>query len=188
MGDARRHGSAAFSAPTRCLVRGIALSLTLWTLAQVWPDSWCLADDEMQAPVEAEEERIIEVESIGRWLRAPFSPDELTQLQAGAIKVGGHYCGCYDQPTRQYPYSIVVIATPRGDLITRPEGVETSVRFTLLAVRHGERYCDVESEHCFGSFPDICSFTDYRYGPYLAQYFPTCKMDDDEQTVMTHGR
>jgi hypothetical protein len=74
---------------------------------------------------------------------------------------------------------IVLLRTPKGDLVTRPEPRESAVSFTALAVRYGTQYCDVEAEEsCYGSFADICEFTDFRYGPYLAEYFPTCKSDE----------
>jgi hypothetical protein len=51
--------------------------------------------------------------------------------------------------------------------------------FVRLAVRRGDLYCGPESNaECFGRFTDVCDFTDYRYGPQLAPYFPTCKSSD----------
>ena len=53
-------------------------------------------------------------------------------------------------------------------------GVDTVI--TRLAVRHGDRYCDVDSEdQCYGTFAHPCEFSDFRYGRQLAPYFPTCK-------------
>jgi hypothetical protein len=178
MDCARRHGKLT-RALTDVHIRGFAMPLALLALAQAWPDNSCLAGGTLETPNPSDAAPVVEVESVGRWLRARFSSDELLQVQTGDIEVERQHCSCYDQPTRHYPYSLVVITTPRGDLIARPEGAETSVTLNLLAVRHGEWYCEVDSQHCFGSFLDVCSFTDYRYGPYLAQYFPTCMQDED---------
>ena len=55
------------------------------------------------------------------------------------------------------------------------------VRFKDLAVRFGNRYCELDSEQtCFGTFSSPCDFTDFRYGPHLSVYFPTCKSDETE--------
>jgi len=70
----------------------------------------------------------------------------------------------------------VLFTTPRGDLVVRPEGGENMAKFTPLAVRTGDQYCKVESEeNCYGSFANVCEFTDFRYGPLLQPFFPTCK-------------
>jgi hypothetical protein len=90
-------------------------------------------------------------------------------------------CSCYDEPSKHYPYSIVVFKTAQGDLVTRPERREGALTFSPLALRFGTRYCTVESEQdCYGSFSHPCEFTDFRYGPYLAEFFPTCKSDEIE--------
>ena len=91
-------------------------------------------------------------------------------------------CGCYDQPSKHYPYSIVVFKAAERELVTRPERREGALTFSPLAVRYGTRYCAVESEQdCYGSFPHPCDFTDFRYGPTLAEYFPTCKAAGDDR-------
>lgn len=110
------------------------------------------------------------------WLKGRFSEAELKGLQPDDLQLESHYCGCYDEPTAHYPYPLVVLRTPRGDLVTRPDSHEGAVSFAPLAVRHGDRYCEVESEHvCFGTFAEPCDFTDFRYGPHLQPFFPTCK-------------
>jgi len=89
------------------------------------------------------------------------------------------YCGCDDQPNKHFPYSVAVFKSANGDLVTRPERGELAVTFTALAVRFGDRYCDIDSEQpCYGSFSHPCEFTDFRYGAYLEQFFPTCKSDE----------
>ena len=91
-------------------------------------------------------------------------------------------CGCYDQPSKHYPYSIVVFKAAERELVTRPERREGALTFSPLAVRYGTRYCAVESEQdCYGSFPHPCDFTDFRYGPTLAEYFPTCTAAGDDR-------
>ena len=90
-------------------------------------------------------------------------------------------CSCYDEPSKHYPYSIVVFKTAQGDLVTRPERREGALTFSPLARKFGTRYCTVESEQdCYGSFSHPCEFTDFRYGPYLAEFFPTCKSEEIE--------
>jgi hypothetical protein len=126
-----------------------------------------------------------EMEGISAWLTARFSPSELDVLQASDLTVEAHLCGCYDKPKKHYPYRMVVIKTPKGDLIARPENREVSVSFTALAVRRGDQYCDVDAESsCFGSFSDACDFSDFRYGPHLSIFFPTCMLDETE-TIAT---
>jgi hypothetical protein len=73
----------------------------------------------------------------------------------------------------------LIFSTPKGDLIGRPDRKGFDTVITRLAVRHGERYCDVDAEdQCYGSFPSPCKFSDARFGAQLAPYFPTCKQLD----------
>lgn len=69
----------------------------------------------------------IEMHGISEWLTARFSPSELEALQVGDLTVEPHFCGCYDKPKRHFPYRMVVIKTPKGDLVARPENREVSV-------------------------------------------------------------
>ena len=112
------------------------------------------------------------------WLKVRFSDAELQQLQAGDLRMESYYCGCYDKPIKHFPYSIILLRTPKGDLVARPDMKDVAVSFTPLAIRYETRYCDVDSEECYGSFSHVCDFTDFRYGPYLAKFFPTCKSAD----------
>ena len=115
------------------------------------------------------EGRKAELHRVSPWLR--------TQLSE-ANRFESYYCSCYDEPIKHYPYPIVVLKTPNGDLVARPEGTDGTLFFTPLAVRYGNRYCEVGSEtDCYGSFAHPCEFTDFRYGPYLAEFFPTCKSE-----------
>ena len=122
--------------------------------------------------------KTIHLNAFSSWLEVRFSETELQRLPAGELRTESHACSCYDTPTKHYPYLIVVLTTPKGDLVARPEQREDTLSFTTLAVRHGTRYCDPEAEDsCYGSFSDVCEFTDFRYGPYLAPFFPTCRSD-----------
>jgi hypothetical protein len=58
------------------------------------------------------------------------------------------------------------------------------VSITPLAVRTGDRYCEVDSEdQCYGTFAHPCDFTDFRYGPYLKEFFPSC-VPGEKQTAL----
>jgi len=128
----------------------------------------------------------LEAAGMTDWLKARFSEIELEAMPHEQLRVESYACGCYDQPTRHFPYRIVSLKTPRGDLITRPEGQETVVHFIALAVRYGDLYCDAQSEEsCYGTFAHPCDFTDFRYGRNLAPFFPTCRSDSDGTTART---
>ena len=89
--------------------------------------------------------------------------------------VEAHDCSCADKPEPHFPYRIVLFITPKGDLVARPEAHEKMAKITLLAVRNGEQHCNLDSEEqCYGLFANVCEFTDFRYGPTLEPYFPTC--------------
>jgi len=110
------------------------------------------------------------------WPSTRFFASELQGLQLGDFQVEAHFCGCNDKPNKHFPYSLVLLKTSKGDLVARPERLEGAVTYTPLAVRRGNLYCELESEtQCYGSFPDPCDFTDYRFGPNLEPFFPTCK-------------
>ncbi len=122
-----------------------------------------------------------DIEGVSVWFKRKFSETELRTYRAEDFRIESHMCGCYDKPEPHYPYLLVFFSTPKGDLVGRPDrrGLDTII--TRLAVRHGERYCDVESEdECYGSFSDPCDFSDFRYGRILAEYFPTCKSVDPD--------
>lgn len=125
-----------------------------------------------------EQVQAIKIEEVSRWLKARFSDSELEVLSRDGLQLEARFCGCDDQPTAHFPYAVIVVSTPKGDLIGRPDSVEGSVRITPLADRYGTRYCEVGSEDaCYGSFADVCQFTDFRYGSHLQPFFPTCKPD-----------
>jgi len=113
--------------------------------------------------------------------RAALPQADLEALRPDDPKAQWYDCGCYDQPVKHFPYSIVVFKNEAGDLVTRPERREGALTFSPLAQRHGDRYCKLDSkEDCYGSFSHPCDFTDFRYGPYLSEYFPSCKSEERE--------
>ncbi len=156
----------------------ITLVSTVAALALMAGSANCLADDPtMQTDPPTQ---IGAIQQVGRpdWPRARFSANELQGLNLQNLEMEPHFCGCYDKPNKHYPYLVVLLKTSQGDLVTRPERMEGAVTYMPLAVRRGSQYCELESEKpCYGSFPDPCEFTDFRYGPHLAPYFPTCKAD-----------
>lgn len=150
------------------------MSVSLWLLCA----AQCFAQDSKTAPQYTEQSKMIDMMGISSWLSARFTQDELEALHPGELRIESHYCSCYDRPRKHFPYVVVLVTTPKGDWVARPEGVEAMMRFTALAVRFGDLYCDVGSENnCYGSFLQPCDFTDFRYGPYLEAYFPTCKAE-----------
>ena len=109
-------------------------------------------------------------------MNARFSQSEFEALSVKDFGMEAHHCSCADQPEPHFPYRVVLFTTPKGDLVARAEAHEQTARFTPLAVRKGDQYCQVEAEEqCYGSFASVCEFTDFRYGPTLEPYFPTCK-------------
>jgi hypothetical protein len=126
--------------------------------------------------LEQEPAHVSSLEGVSEWMMERFSESEIAALSAEDLGVESHLCSCADKPEPHYPYRIVLFTTPRGDLVARAEAHEQSPRITPLAVRNGEQYCTLESEEpCYGSFATVCEFTDFRFGPLLAPYFPTCK-------------
>ena len=137
-----------------------------------------LAKDSTTQKNEATQNGPTEPDDLAVWPRARFLASELQALRLGDLEVEAHLCGCYDKPNKHFPYALVLLKTAKGDLVARPERLEGGVAYMPLAVRRGNQYCELESEaQCYGSFPDPCDFTDYRYGPNLAPFFPTCKAE-----------
>ncbi len=129
--------------------------------------------------------RTFDVQGVSLWFKSRFSEAELAALGPEDSRVEAHSCSCYDNPRPHFPYRIVLFITPKGDLVGRAESQESAVNITPLAVRKGNRYCEVESEEqCYGAFEHPCDFTDFRFGPYLQEFFPSCKADD-RQTALT---
>ena len=144
----------------------------------VGPDSRAGCRDTKANP---DTKRIIAIGGLSLWLKGRFSEAELAALRPEDLDIESHYCGCYDKPKAHFPYTFFLLRTPKGDLVARPDSNEGALTFALLAVRYGDRYCQVESEEdCYGSFQEPCDFTDFRYGPYLKEFFPTCKSEETE--------
>jgi hypothetical protein len=156
----------------------ITLVSIVAALALVAVSSGCLANDSTAQKDETIQNGATKLDGLSVWPRARFLASELQGLHLGDLEVEPYFCGCYDKPNKHYPYSIVLLKTSKGDLVTRPERLEGAVAYMPLAVRRGNQYCELESEkQCYGSFPDPCEFTDFRYGPHLAPFFPTCKTE-----------
>jgi hypothetical protein len=152
--------------------------LSLWLALLVWP-VLSRAHDLAAHHDRAEGAAAIGVGALSLWLEARFTQAELAQLRPEDLELEPHYCGCYDRPKAHFPYPLVLLKTPKGDLVARADSREGAVSFAPLAVRHGDRYCELESEHvCYGTFAEPCDFTDFRYGPHLAPFFPTCKTQE----------
>ena len=116
------------------------------------------------------------LEGVAAWLNDRFSAEELEALSPETFGIESQACNCSDKPAAHFPYLVVLFTTAKGDLLARPEGQENMARFTPLAVRNGDEYCGVSlADPCYGSFANVCEFTDFRYGATLQPYFPTCK-------------
>jgi hypothetical protein len=116
---------------------------------------------------------------IVRLLETRYTPDELEAPHDGQMQIEPVLCGCYDKPKKHYPYTFVLLKTPKADWLVRADGNEAMVQFVGFAVRQGEQYCDLDDKsRCFGDFAHPCDFTDYRFGAKLRRFFPTCLSED----------
>ena len=164
-------------ATARKTLRAIALALVFASLAlsfatgEILAGEWVRALEQDHEPAHA-----TRLEGVSAWMRERFSKSEIEALSAEDFRIESHSCSCTDKPDPHFPYRIVLFTTPKGDLLARPEANEQSAAVTLLAVRNGDQYCQLESEEqCYGTFASVCEFTDFRYGAILKPYFPTCK-------------
>ncbi|NIO43878.1 MAG: hypothetical protein GTO41_29260 [Burkholderiales bacterium] len=122
-----------------------------------------------------------DVEGVSLWFNKRFSKAELHTYAPEDFAVEQHLCNCNDKPKPHYPYMLIFFSTPEGDLVGRPERRGFDTVIIPLAVRHGQRYCNLDAEdQCYGSFSDPCDFSDFRYGKQLAPYFPYCKANNAE--------
>ena len=154
----------------------ITLVSIVAALALATASGGCLANDSTIQKEELTQNGATKPDGPPVWPRTRFFASDLQGLELGDLQVEAHFCGCNDKPIKHFPYSLVLLKTSKGDLVARPERLEGAVTYTPLAVRHGDRYCELESEtQCHGSFPDPYDFIDYMYGPHLAPFFPTCK-------------
>jgi hypothetical protein len=123
-------------------------------------------------------EAMLDMKAVSRWFTARFPGEEAMRIED--MRIESHACGCEDKPEPHFPYRIVLVATPKGDMVARPEGQEGAAGIVPLAMRYGDRYCKLESnESCYGAFAHPCEFSDFRYGAALAEYFPMCKSAQD---------
>ena len=160
-------------------VKQIALLVTFASLALLLPPGEAKASE-----LSTQESRTFEMQEVSLWLKARFTEAELETLGPEASSVEAHSCGCYDKPRPHFPYRIVLFTTPKGDLVARPESHESALRITPLAVRKGNHYYELESEEqSYGRFAHPCDFTDFRYGPHLKEFFPSCVSDDRQAAL-----
>ena len=116
-----------------------------------------------------------EMPGVETWFKSRFSEAELGTYRREDFDIEQELCSCYDRPVPHYPYVLMLFSTPKGDLVGRPERRGFDTVIIPLAVRFGERYCEVDAEdECYGSFANACDFSDFRYGEELAPYFPDC--------------
>ena len=159
-------------------MRETARVIIVAALALAAMSGGCLANDATTQKDEATQNGATKPDGLPVWPRTRFFASELQGLQLGDLQVEAHFCGCFDKPNKHFPYSLVLLKTSKGDLVARPERLDGAVTYMPLAVRRGNQYCELESEtQCYGSFSEPCEFTDHRYGPNLAPFFPTCKAE-----------
>lgn len=156
-------------------LRALALPLAVATLVLSFVPCEAHAREQIRAPGQ-EPAQSSSLEGVSAWMKDRFSEAEIEALSPGDLGMESHFCSCADEPDPHFPYMVVLFTTPKGDLVARAEAQEHSAKFTPLAVRNGDEYCNLEShEPCYGSFATVCEFTDFRYGPSLEPFFPTCK-------------
>jgi hypothetical protein len=138
------------------------------------------AEDGRRPAQRAELPRALDFAAMAEWLKGLYTESEFRALAPDQIRLESRQCNCDDRPTPHYPYLLVILNTPKGDLVMRPDQREMQVDFTHLALRQGDLYCGVEADgKCYGQFADACDFTDFRFGATLQPYFPTCKAKDE---------
>ncbi|HZP88437.1 MAG TPA: hypothetical protein VFB54_16615 [Burkholderiales bacterium] len=138
-------------------------------------------DGSNQPPAVERPSVLLGLDGVSQWLRSRFTESELRALRREDLGLESHYCGCDDLPHPHFPYVLMMLSTPKGDLLARLERHELGARVTPLAVRDGDMYCPMDTqEACYGAFAHPCDFTDFRYGPGLSQFFPSCKAQPNE--------
>ena len=124
------------------IARGCAL-VVLVALALLLNAESGRADDPVTPRGNADQNSIIHLDGLSHWLKSRFSESELRALPPGTLTLEGHYCGCYDKPVKHFPYAMVVVRTPKGDLLMRPERTEGGTRYTAVATRFGQPLAEV---------------------------------------------
>lgn len=111
------------------------------------------------------------------WLKKEMSDKDIATLERNDLRVSGDICSCSDSRPH-YPYAIVKISTEKSSFLARIEGNETGFRLRPIAIQKGKKYFLSDSDDVyFGEYESTCDFTDARFGPSLAQFFPDCKAD-----------
>jgi hypothetical protein len=160
-----------------CIVRAIVFGPVLFGLAC---NTLHAREQAIALEHGPEQQAVSNFDSVLGWINGRFTSAEIEKMSPEDFRIEPHACSCADKPDPHFPYLVVLFTTPKGDLVARPDGHENMTKFTPLAVRRGEHYCMVDSEEqCYGSFANVCEFTDFRYGSMLEQVFPTCKTADN---------
>lgn len=121
---------------------------------------------------------------VSTWIEERFSEAELESYRPEDFDIEQALCSCYDRPVPHYPYVMMLFSTPKGDLVGRPERRGFDTVIIPLAVRFGERYCELDAEdQCYGAFSDPCDFSDFRFGEKLEPYFPGCRDIEPDPTL-----
>jgi len=117
------------------------------------------------------------------WIKKEMSDTDIAALERNDLRVSGDICSCFDSKPH-YPYAIVKISTEKSSLLARIEGNENGFRLRPIAIQRGNKYFSSDSDDAyFGEYQSICDFTDARFGPRLAPFFPDCKTDSTGGTT-----
>src|SRR5689334_14510504 len=122
--DPEGRGAHAACMPRGTLTRKVAKMLRTVVLVML---SLCAVEAGAQAlaPQDGRGAMSANFTSVRSWLGTLYSEEEMRGLQAGSLAVMPYACSCPEH----YPYRMVVFATPRGALVSRPEGSESSINF-----------------------------------------------------------
>ena len=142
-----------------------ALTLTM-------PASTSAAETDNSYPAE-----LLKYPEVIAWLRKDMSDTDIAALKMHDLHISGDVCSCSDA-TPHYPYAVLRISSKTSSLIARIEGNEVGFRIRPIAIQKGKHYfLHGADEKSFGEYDSTCDFTDARFGPTLAPFFPDCKDD-----------
>lgn len=114
------------------------------------------------------------------WLKKELSDGDIAALSRDDLKISGDVCSCSDL-TPHYPYAVLKISVKNSAFIARVEGNEAGFRLRPIAVQRDNKYFLHDGDEIyFGEYNSTCEFTDARFGPTLAPFFPDCKASTDE--------